>query len=279
MTVGVDHELETCLPGRACVHVGQIESVGLRVDLEERSRLERLLDHALDIDRCRLALADLAVRDVPDAGDVRVLHCRQHTARRVLVEARVNGRDDPLSRRQLLVCDVEVAVGADVHLDPLDDPERNALLQRVDRLGLTGEQISAQPLRVIADRVVLVALLDGACDHRLQRVLAVGPGRVRVQVAADVRELDELRQLPLARRLELAAVLAQLRRDPVVAEEAVDLVFGRERVHLAALDLRDPVLGDREPAADGGLTQRHVVVLRAGEVLEQVAVRFGRHDP
>ena len=87
------------------------------------------------------------------------------------------------------------------------------------------------------------------------------------------RELDELRQRAVARRLELAAVLAQLRRDPRVAEERVDLLLGRERVHLAGLDLGDPVLGDREAAPHGRLAQRDVVVLRAGEVLEQVAVR------
>ena len=33
-----------------------------------------------------------------------------------------------------------------------------------------------------------------------------------------------------------------------------------------------------EPAAYGLFAHRHVVVLRAGEVLEQVAVALGRHD-
>src|SRR5439155_16018354 len=60
VAVGVDHELEPGLARRARVHVGQIETVGLRIDLEERARLERLLDHALDVDRGGLALPDLA---------------------------------------------------------------------------------------------------------------------------------------------------------------------------------------------------------------------------
>jgi hypothetical protein len=43
-----------------------------------------------------------------------------------------------------------------------------------------------------------------------------------VQVAAQLAELDELRQLTAPRRLELAAVLAQLRWNRLVAEELVD---------------------------------------------------------
>ena len=99
-----------------------------------------------------------------------------------------------------------------------------------------------------------------------------------MQVAAEVAQLDQVRQRPRARRLELAAALAQLGRDPLVAEVRVHLLLGLEGVHLARLDLRDPVLGDREPAPDGRLAQGDVVVLGAGEVLEQVAVAVRRHD-
>ena len=41
---------ETCLPRAARVDVAQVEAVGLRVHLEERPRLEPLLDHTLDVD-------------------------------------------------------------------------------------------------------------------------------------------------------------------------------------------------------------------------------------
>ena len=43
-------------------------------------------------------------------------------------------------------------------------------------------------------------------------------------------ELDQLGQLALARRLELAAVLAQLGRDPLHPEQLVDLLLGGARV-------------------------------------------------
>ena len=47
---------------------------------------------------------------------------------------------------------------------------------------------------------------------------------------------------------------------------------------LAGLGGRDGVLGDGEPAPNSVLAQRDVVILRAREVLEQVAVRLRRHD-
>ena len=50
VAVGVDDELQPRLARRARVHVAQVEPVRLRVDLEERLRLERLLDHALEVD-------------------------------------------------------------------------------------------------------------------------------------------------------------------------------------------------------------------------------------
>ena len=84
--------------------------------------------------------------------------------------------------------------------------------------------------------------------------------------------------VPFARSSELAAVLAQLRRDPVVPEEAVDVLLAREVLLLAGLDDGDRVLGDGVAASNGVLAQRDVVVLRAGEVLQQVAVALGRHD-
>ena len=77
---------------------------------------------------------------------------------------------------------------------------------------------------------------------------------------------------------QLAAVLAQLRRDVGIAEVRVHglLVLGAE--DLAGLGGRDPVLGDREAPSNRVLAKSDVVLLRAGEVLEQVAVRLGWDD-
>ena len=96
-------------------------------------------------------------------------------------------------------------------LDPLPEP-------------LGGDVVAeAVAGRVVGDRQVGVAAVAAGLGHLLERVAAVGEGGVGVEVAADVADLDQLRQLALARRLQLAAALAQLRLDVGVAEALVDL--------------------------------------------------------
>ena len=159
---------------------------------------------------------------------------------------------------------------------------RNGLEPRVHRLDLAPLRLDpalAEVVRVVGQAEELVAAGRGGARHLLDRRLAVGrPGRVAVHLAPQVAELDEHRQAPVPRRLELAAVLAQLRRDEAVAEEGVERLLVAERVHLARLDDGDAVLGDREPVPLRLLAQRDVVLLRAGEVLEQVAVALRRDD-
>ena len=93
-----------------------------------------------------------------------------------------------------------------------------------------------------------------------------------MQIALDVTELDELRQLALARSLELTCVLPQLGRDELVAELFVHLRLVGERQLFARLDHRDGVLRDGQALLHRTLAQGHVVVLRAGEVLQQIPV-------
>ncbi len=82
-----------------------------------------------------------------------------------------------------------------------------------------------------------------------------------------------------ARAAELAVVLAQLGRDRLVAEVAVDLVLVARAEDLAGLDRLDAPLGHLQaallprPRACATLWR-----LRAGEVLQEVAVALGRHD-
>ena len=87
-------------------------------------------------------------------------------------------------------------------------------------------------------------------------------------------------QLARSRRLDLAAALAQLGLDVREAEQLVDalLALGK-RCTFVALDLGDPVLGDREAAPERPFAQLHVVLGRAGEVLEQVAEVLPGDDP
>src|SRR4029453_1515704 len=118
-----------------------------------------------------------------------------------------------------------------------------------------GQERVAAPLRLLS--------------HLLDRVLAVRrPRRVAMEVAAKVAQLDQFRQRPFAGSLQLTEVLAQLRRDVLVAEKVVELLLAPGLEDLAGLGLLDAVLRNREPSADGVLAQRDVVVLRAREVLQ-----------
>ena len=98
-----------------------------------------------------------------------------------------------------------------------------------------------------------------------------------VEVAADVGELDEVGQLAFARRLQLAAALAQLRLDVGVAEPLVDLAPRVSQSSTSPLSVSVMPCSETErPRADRLFAQLHVVGLGAGEVLQQVAEGGGR---
>src|ERR671935_211982 len=102
---------------------------------------------------------------------------------------------------------------------------------------------------VVGDGEIRVAAVLRRERHLLDRVLAVRrPGRVRVQVTAQVGELHQLWQCAVSSRLQLAEVLAQLRFDVGVAEVRVELLLAAGLEDLAGLDVLDAVLGDREAA-------------------------------
>ena len=92
-----------------------------------------------------------------------------------------------------------------------------------------------------------------------------------VQIALEILQLDELRQRAVGRSLDLSLVLAQLGRNPRKAEALVDVGLLRAWLGLAAVDRREAVLGQAQALVAGALAQRHVVRLRAGEVLQQRA--------
>ena len=65
---------------------------------------------------------------------------------------------------------------------------------------------------------VFVAPRARRLGHFFKRRAAVGFGGVHVEIAADIRELDQLRQAALRRGFDLAGVFAQLRRNPREAQ-------------------------------------------------------------
>ena len=75
-----------------------------------------------------------------------------------------------------------------------------------------------------------------------------------MEVAAQVAQLDQVGQLAGPRGLELAGVLAQLRRDELVAQELVQLFLGRRGEHVARLGVLHAVFRNGQAALDRLLT-------------------------
>src|SRR5438034_4817393 len=100
---------------------------------------------------------------------------------------------------------------------------------------------------MVGDREVCVPAFARRERHLLERVLAVRPCRMTMEVALDVGQLDELRQLPVPCRFELPGVLSQLRRYERVSEPVVHLRLRSEPQLLTGFDDGDRVLGDGPP--------------------------------
>ena len=284
--VGVDHEHRSRLGCGLRVDVVQVAAVGVCVDLQERAGLDRRGDDAVDVDRVRLAPLDQPAGGVPDGVDERVAHRGHHAVGLLLLrepEGGVQARDHPVELLEHFVLVVERAVGQDVGLGARQD-RHPVDLDRLDALHLAQQlvrlDVISEPVRgrVVGYRDVLVAALERRQGHLLDGGVTVGESGVHVKVAADVLELDQLGEAAVACRRELAAVLAQLGRDPLHAELLVDLLLGRAGDRVAALLVGDPVLAHMQAALDGGRPQRLVVPARAGEVLEQVPECLLGHD-
>ena len=157
--------------------------------------------------------------------------------------------DHDVELRQAVVGQVHRAVGADVALDA--GQQRDAVqfvVQRAHgrRMGECATLVEAvghgQRLAVVGDGQIGQAGLARRQRHRANRVLAVGRGRVAVEVAAQVVAFHQQRQPPVARGLEFAALLAQFGRNPRQAERFVDAGFGVAGDACVVLDAEQAVL-------------------------------------
>ncbi len=126
-------------------------------------------------------------------------------------------------------------------------------------------------LRVVGDGDVLVAVGEAGFGHFADGVLAVGRDGVHVDIAADVLLLDEAWKRVLRGGFDLAAVLAQLGRNPVEVEGAVDVFFGCGGDLGAVIEAGERVLAERIAALERALAHGNVVHLGAGEVLQRGA--------
>ena len=210
-------------------------------------------------------------------------HARGH---RVGVERErgVHAGDHPVELAEQLVGVVQRPVGKHVDLatgEQVDALEPGVgLAHELDLAAqLVGRDVVAEAMRrrVVGDREVLVAAFAGGLAHLGDRRPAVGSLGVAVQVAADVAQLHQRRERAGDRRLDLTAVLAQLRLDVGEAQTRVELLLARAQRRLAGGVVEHSVLGDVQSPPHRPLAQRRIVGGRAGQVLEQVAELLGGH--
>ena len=149
-------------------------------------------------------------------------------------QRRVGRRHDQLQLLQLGRLHVHAAVGAYVGLDAFDQPEP-AVVTRVERVDLAmlfrelahrhaaGDR---QAIGMIRHGAELVPALDTAFDDRFERLTAVAPDRMHLQVAAIVRPRRSAQFAIAKRREHLRAAEPQLR----VVFIDIDIAESRKRV-------------------------------------------------
>src|SRR4051794_39271676 len=247
-----------------------------------------------------VALADLPTRGMGDDVDVRAPDRVQRPLgqlRPALSPADVDGRDDEVEACEQVVVEVERAVGADLELAAVEEAEafgrgrgrrgargllsRVPLVERGDDVGLLRDPVRGEPagdgkrLRVVGQDLIGVAAPPGVLGHDLDRVVAVGPVGVAVQVPAQVRLGDERRQAAGEGSLDLPGVLAQLGLDERQAEECVRVGLGREGAQLRVVtgerlavlpDAQEALLGQAPAEIAGHRPEPDVVLLGPGEV-------------
>ena len=136
-----------------------------------------------------------------------------------------------------------------------------------------------QRLAMVGHRQVLEAGSTRRPRHRLEVFLAVGGIGMAVQVAAQVLARDERWQRTPLGGFDLAAVLAQFRRDPRQAERGVDVLFAGPGHYHAIGQAGQAVLVQTQAERNRAIAQRDVVALGAGEILKRGALLRGRHEP
>ena len=130
------------------------------------------------------------------------------------------------------------------------------MLQRARLVEAVGH---GQRAAVIGDGDVLEAGVARRPRHRPGVGAAVGGRRVHVQVAAHVLEGDEPRQRAGFGGLDLAAILAQFRRDERQPERLVDALLGLAGDERAVVHAIEPVFVQLEAALDRAVAQGDVV--------------------
>ena len=206
-----------------CVEIVQIQAVGPGIDLKAAAALARGRDQPVDIELIRLALADQPAGWMGDDRHMRIVHGADDPLRLRIstkVEIVVHGGDHDVEPRKNRVRQVEASVGKNIELNALQQGDSVELLpDALHLVDLLCEPRAVEPMRhgyapaVIGYGDVFVAPPLRGCGHFGDRDSSVGPVGMNVKVTFDVIERNEIRQMCLLRRRDLAAILAQLGRN------------------------------------------------------------------
>src|SRR5687768_12700932 len=143
-----------------------------------------------------------------------------------MLQADVQRGDDDVQRGEGGVIEIEPAVAMDLDLGTGEKAELAGSIDLVDLESLGGQLLrretvgDAEAVTVIRDREKPIAASRRGGRHFGDRGGAVAPGGMTVELAIDVRYLDEARDLASA--LDLRGAKAQLRRDPGQIERGVN---------------------------------------------------------
>ncbi len=266
--------------GAAEMEIAEVGAGGAGVVFDGDAERGGTLEHLFDVDGVGLAAEDLAAGGMAEDADVRVFECAEDAGGHLfdgLVEVGVDAGDDDVHLGEGGVFEVERAVGEDVDLDAGEDADAAAVLGLHLAIDLAdaadvGESAGiveavghGEILRVVGDGDVGEAAGQGGFGHLADGVAAVGRVGVHVQVAANVGERDELGRPPVSAceacggGFDLAAVFAQLGRDVVEVEGAVDLFFAGGGDDGVVFEAEQGIFAEREAALDGALAQGYVV--------------------
>ena len=194
---------------RAC-SPGEIEPVGEAVDLERHAGFERDLDHPLEVERVRRPEVDDPAFRMAQATDRRMAHrlgypCGYLGSLRPL--ARMKTELHPVELVEHVVREVEASISAYVAFDSAEMcigatcslPARS----RRPGVGVVGRETAdrTDARGVVADGDVGIAAAMSGLRHLAHGGASIRPGRVHVEVAPNVTQLDKSRRLAAERRL------------------------------------------------------------------------------
>lgn len=258
------------------VDIVEVESLRLRIHLEQDATLRRFPGNRVEVERHRRTPAEQALRGVSKNVHRGMAQGAQHPSRlrgAGECQAGVDRGHDDIERAERVIIEVQTAVREDVHFGPGKDGksvQRSIEAIDGDALAAKSGPIEAagdsHEWGVVGDREIAVPQFARGTHHGREGVSTVTARSVAVQVTPDVIAGEETRQLAGSGSLQFSAVLAQFRGDQRQADGACDLPFGAPRD--APLAVPDTILVHLESARLGPFADRDVVGVGAGEIVQ-----------